>query len=113
MGRQSPAYHFESLDYPVSESKLNAFETVNDRVFGEIVQDLAADIGDFVIRRLDGFAAYQLAVVVDDADQDAPSQAPDADADTDAAAALAADPAPSPNGDQPHDGEDQPSSHGS
>ena len=25
MGRQSPAYHFESLDYPVNESKLNGF----------------------------------------------------------------------------------------
>jgi transcriptional regulator with XRE-family HTH domain len=24
-GRQSPAYHFESLDYPVSESKLNGY----------------------------------------------------------------------------------------
>ena len=41
----------------------------DDRVAGEISQDLARDIGDFVLHRTDGFAAYQLAVVVDDHDQ--------------------------------------------
>lgn len=40
-----------------------------DRVAPYLCQNLAAEIGDFVIRRADGFAAYQLAVVVDDADQ--------------------------------------------
>jgi glutamyl-Q tRNA(Asp) synthetase len=43
--------------------------TFEDRVQGRITQDIARDIGDFVLRRRDGLHAYQLAVVVDDADQ--------------------------------------------
>ncbi|OHX13198.1 tRNA glutamyl-Q(34) synthetase GluQRS [Chromobacterium sphagni] len=42
---------------------------VMDRLQGESRQNLARDIGDFVLLRADGFWAYQLAVVVDDADQ--------------------------------------------
>ena len=40
-----------------------------DRLQGPQSQNLARDVGDFVVRRADGLFAYQLAVVVDDAEQ--------------------------------------------
>lgn len=40
-----------------------------DLICGHIGQNIAAETGDFIIRRADGLFAYQLAVVVDDAFQ--------------------------------------------
>lgn len=42
----------------------------DDGLQGPQRQDVYAAVGDFVLRRADGLWAYQLAVVVDDADQD-------------------------------------------
>lgn len=49
-----------------TESRRIAF---TDAIQGEIGHDVAQAISDFVIRRADGPVAYQLAVVVDDAEQ--------------------------------------------
>jgi glutamyl-Q tRNA(Asp) synthetase len=40
-----------------------------DASLGHQACDVAQEVGDFVLRRRDGYIAYQLAVVVDDADQ--------------------------------------------
>ena len=41
----------------------------HDRRMGLQQQDVATEVGDFVLKRADGLWAYQLTVVVDDADQ--------------------------------------------
>jgi glutamyl-Q tRNA(Asp) synthetase len=40
-----------------------------DRALGHQIQKLNQEVGDFVLRRSDGLFTYQLAVVVDDAEQ--------------------------------------------
>jgi glutamyl-Q tRNA(Asp) synthetase len=41
----------------------------NDAIQGRQSRNLAQDFGDFIVQRADGFFAYQLAVVIDDAEQ--------------------------------------------
>jgi len=48
---------------------LDKTPSFNDALQGAHHQHLASEIGDFVIRRADGYCAYQLAVVLDDAFQ--------------------------------------------
>ncbi|HUP97547.1 MAG TPA: tRNA glutamyl-Q(34) synthetase GluQRS [Usitatibacter sp.] len=50
----------------IAPDRVVAFE---DRACGRVSQNVAGEIGDFVVRRRDGLIAYQLAVVVDDAEQ--------------------------------------------
>ncbi|MBT5031994.1 MAG: tRNA glutamyl-Q(34) synthetase GluQRS [Proteobacteria bacterium] len=45
----------------------NAVINFEDRIHGATEQDLAREVGDFVVRRADGVFSYQLASVVDDA----------------------------------------------
>jgi glutamyl-Q tRNA(Asp) synthetase len=49
-----------------TDSSLVGFD---DALQGRIAQVLETEVGDFVVRRADGLFAYQLAVVVDDAEQ--------------------------------------------
>ncbi len=57
---------------PVRALRFNVDDAVldfQDRWHGPVRQQLAREVGDFVVRRADGLWAYQLAVVVDDAAQ--------------------------------------------
>jgi len=47
----------------------DAVVAFDDMLQGRIEQNLAREVGDFVVRRPDGLFAYQLAVVVDDFEQ--------------------------------------------
>ncbi len=53
----------------IDDLKLTTPLMWQDRLLGPQQQDVAKEVGDFVLRRADGLWAYQLAVVVDDAAQ--------------------------------------------
>lgn len=57
---KTPAYRVRVADQTIG---------FHDAIVGDYAQNLAQDIGDFVLLRADGMWAYQLAVVVDDAAQ--------------------------------------------
>jgi glutamyl-Q tRNA(Asp) synthetase len=59
-------------DDPAVRFRVPPFATLafDDGIQGRIARDVSAEVGDFVLRRADGWWAYQLAVVVDDAAQD-------------------------------------------
>jgi glutamyl-Q tRNA(Asp) synthetase len=59
-GKAARAIRFRAPDEVI------AFE---DRIRGRIEEHVARQTGDFVVRRADGLFAYQLAVIVDDAEQ--------------------------------------------
>jgi glutamyl-Q tRNA(Asp) synthetase len=54
-----------SIASSINQSALPWF----DRRLGAQQQDVATEVGDFILKRADGCFAYQLAVVVDDAEQ--------------------------------------------
>jgi len=64
----APGKSARALRLKVSQSPHCVLQ-FDDRWAGPVSQDLTDDVGDFVIKRADGFWAYQLAVVVDDGAQ--------------------------------------------
>ena len=64
----APGRGMRSLRLRVPDAGQDAI-TFTDRFMGRLTQHLAFEAGDFVLKRADGYWAYQLAVVVDDADQ--------------------------------------------
>ncbi len=64
----APGRTMRSLRLRVPDAGADAISFV-DRFAGVMTQHLAGESGDFVLLRADGYWAYQLAVVVDDAEQ--------------------------------------------
>jgi len=59
----------EQAEHALRLKSQNHHITFNDEVMGTQQQNMQNDCGDFIIKRRDGLFAYQLAVVVDDAEQ--------------------------------------------
>ena len=76
-GVEGVIYPKTCLNHPPKTNKNAAFRVITtekngsftDAIQGNITQNIAKDIGDFILKRADGLFAYQLAVVVDDAAQ--------------------------------------------
>jgi glutamyl-tRNA synthetase len=79
-GEEGPAYPgtcrdeglpFDDPDLPVSWRFVvePGVVEIEDELAGPFAQDVAAEVGDFIVRRKDGIVAYHLACVVDDARQ--------------------------------------------
>jgi len=75
MGVDGPVYPGTCRGRPAGEGTAWRFLAPDRRVvfqdvlLGRVACDIAAECGDFVLKRADGVFAYQLAVVVDDAEQ--------------------------------------------
>lgn len=74
-GVDGPVYRGSCRGRPVGADRAWRFMVPDqriafqDRLLGRVACDLARECGDFVLRRADGVFSYQLAVVVDDAEQ--------------------------------------------
>ncbi len=68
-GKPALSWRFRVHADPEPTDSGNAQVAWTDRRIGAQQQDVAAEVGDFVLQRADGPFAYQLAVVVDDAAQ--------------------------------------------
>jgi glutamyl-Q tRNA(Asp) synthetase len=58
-----------NLASQLAQEKLPSCESFDDLLVGRFWQNMADEVGDFVLRRADGAFSYQLTVVVDDAFQ--------------------------------------------
>jgi glutamyl-Q tRNA(Asp) synthetase len=68
-GKHGRAWRFRAEAVGAPHITCDAVTHWTDRRTGPQAQDVATEVGDFVLQRADGHFAYQLAVVVDDAAQ--------------------------------------------